>query len=568
MENNKAYTIEPPKSGIRNKLIFAFFLVLALGGIIINIISLDVIQTTLAKEGLEGQVIRNVSRQFTILGLCITIAAIVIVSLIAFLFSKAMSRPIRTLTKGMSDITEGRWDRRITVTGNDEMGKLAEGFNIMVKHIEDKMHELKAVKEYNDKIVLFVPSILIVLSNRFNILSTNMAFQKLKEQYPTLSHSQFVSPLIDDIRKNIETGATIKKEIIIVPEGSEVSLIFAATVSRIGENDLHNDEENASILLTITDVTERRKMKEMVLQSQQDWEGTFDMIPDMITIHDKDYNIIMANKAAKETLNIHLLEFKNSCKCFKYYHGTGNPPDGCPSCDCLKTEEAVTFELYEPHLKKFIEIRSIPRFNNNNELIGLIHIVRDISLRKNIENEHTDLLIAITKAKIEWEMTFDSVLEFIVLIDNDLKITRCNRSFTEFVKQPVAGIIGRHCHEFFPCTSAQVDDCKSCMMASRELLTKNELETENGRWLYISHRPIHDEKENLLNTVIIATDVTELKHAQQKIKESEKELKKKVDDLEKFYDMAIGREVRMKELKKEIKKLTSKVDGYKEIDVT
>jgi transcriptional regulator with PAS, ATPase and Fis domain len=105
------------------------------------------------------------------------------------------------------------------------------------------------------------------------------------------------------------------------------------------------------------------------------------------------------------------------------------------------------------------------------------------------------------------------------------------------------------------------------MASSQELVAKSELETETGRWLYISHRPIQDDKEKLLKSVIIATDVTELKYAQQRIKESEKELKMKVDDLEKFYEMAIGRELRMKDLKKEIKRLNRQLGNYEEINI-
>jgi PAS domain-containing protein len=234
----------------------------------------------------------------------------------------------------------------------------------------------------------------------------------------------------------------------------------------------------------------------------------------------------------------------------------------------MKTSASATFEVYEPYLKKFIEIRSIPRLNNNQELIGLIHIVRDISLRKEIENNHKDLLNSITKAKIEWEMTFDSTMEFIVLIDNDLEITRCNKSFGDYVRKPVDDVPGHHCYDLFPCPPSQVEDCKNRMNTSQDLLTKCELETESGRCLYISHRPINDENGGHLKSVIVATDVTEIKRAQIQIKNSEKELKKKVEELENFYDMAIGREVKMKELKKELLKLNRRIDEYEEINIT
>ncbi|MBI5664056.1 MAG: PAS domain-containing protein [Nitrospirae bacterium] len=552
---------------MRKKLLITVFLVLAVSGIIINLVFLNLIRTTLLSEGFDTNLIDDVIRQFTVLGPGITIAGILIVLFVALYISETITQPIKKLTDGMLDIAGGKWNTRVTISSKDEFGQLAAGFNFMVEHIEDSIDNLKAAKEYTDNIVISVPSILIVLSDRFNVLSTNMALKNLNEQYPQLSLDQFIAPLKDDIRRNLETGSIIKKEIVIVPEGSGTSLIFSATISRIGNNGLKDDEETPRVLLTITDITERRKMKEMVLQSRQDWEDTFNTIPDMITIHDRDYNIILANKAARETLNIPLLDFKKTNKCYEYYHGTKSVPRDCPSCGCLKTEEPASFEIYEPHLKKYVEIRSIPRFNGDHKLIGLIHIVRDISLRKKIEDEHNKLLIAITKAKMEWEMTFDSAMEFIILIDNELKITRCNKSFSEYVNKPVNNIVGHHCYDFFRCPATQVEECKNRMTSSNELPAKSELETETGRWLYISHRPIQDDKEKLLKSVIIATDVTELKTAQQRINESEKELKVKVDDLEKFYEMAIGRELRMKELKKEIKRLNRQLGNYEEINI-
>jgi PAS domain-containing protein len=541
--------------------------VLAISGIIINLVLLHVIRTTLSSEGFDSHLIENIIRQFTVIGSGITVAGMLIVLFIALYISETITQPIKKLTDGMLDIAGGKWNTRVNISNRDEFGQLADGFNFMSEHIEDSMDKLKAAKEYTDNIVISVPSILTVLSNRMNILSTNTAFKKLNEQYPRLSLNQFVALLKDDIQRNLETGETVKKEIVIVPEGSDASLIFSAIISRIGNNGINDDEEKARTLLTLTDNTERRKMKEMVLQSRQDWEDTFDTIPDMITIHDNDYNILLANKAAREALNMPVLDFKKTNKCYEYYHGTTCAPRECPSCGCLKTEEPAAFEIYEPHLKKYIEIRSIPRFNNEHKLIGLIHIVRDISLRKKIEDEHNKLLIAITKAKMEWEMTFDSALEFIILIDNELKITRCNKSFSEYVNKPVNLIIGHHCYDFFRCPASKLEDCKQRMTSSQELPAKSELETETGRWLYISHRPIQDDKEKQLKSVIIATDVTELKYAQQRIKESEKELKMKVDDLEKFYEMAIGRELRMKELKKEIRRLNKQLGNYEEINV-
>lgn len=147
-------------------------------------------------------------------------------------------------------------------------------------------------------------------------------------------------------------------------------------------DDLSND---LSFALEFIDKDRQHKLaEEQIAQSKQDWEDTFETITDMITIHDKDYNIIRANKAAQAILNLPLLS-KNNAHCFEYYHGTACPPADCPSCESLATGKPTSFEVFEPHLKKFIEIRAIPRFDKNNQLIGLIHVVRDIGKRKKLE---------------------------------------------------------------------------------------------------------------------------------------------------------------------------------------
>jgi PAS domain-containing protein len=296
------------------------------------------------------------------------------------------------------------------------------------------------------------------------------------------------------------------------------------------------------------EIEERKHAEEQLFQSQQEWEDTFNTITDMITVHDKDYNIIRANKAAEKFLKLPDLRVNKVVKCFKYYHGTDCPPQGCPSCDCYKTGKPASFELFEPHLNMFIEIRAIARFDDNNQIIGLIHIVRDITEQKRIEE-------VVKRGKAEWEMTVDNANELIALVNEDSRIIRSNKSFADFVKMSVQDIIGLKITDFLPLSPEQL---KPEMPA-----TKIEVMTVNKEWLYLSYCPILDEKDNFYRAVIIGTDVTNLKYTEQKLLASEEELQKRIDDLEKFYEMAIGREIRMKDLKKEITKLKAELSGKK-----
>jgi len=138
------------------------------------------------------------------------------------------------------------------------------------------------------------------------------------------------------------------------------------------------------ILAIDRDISERKKMENLILQSKLEWEDTFNTITDMITIHDKNFRIVRANKAAEKILGLPFLD-DTEAKCHRYFHGKDRPPENCPSCQCFTTEKPAAFEMYEPHLDMFLEVRAMPRLDGNKQMTGLIHVIRDISERKKVE---------------------------------------------------------------------------------------------------------------------------------------------------------------------------------------
>ncbi len=174
------------------------------------------------------------------------------------------------------------------------------------------------------------------------------------------------------------------------------------------KTELIKDLEGMRMLITDME-NAHMQADELILQSVYSWEETFNNITDMITVHDRDFNIIHANKAAEKILGLDFLT-TTKAKCFEHYHGKSAPPKGCPSCECLKTGKPVAFERFEPHLNRFLEIRAMPQFNDKNELIGVIHIVRDITERKQMEDEITSLKKHLLTGKLENEGAFSSII--------------------------------------------------------------------------------------------------------------------------------------------------------------
>jgi signal transduction histidine kinase len=135
-----------------------------------------------------------------------------------------------------------------------------------------------------------------------------------------------------------------------------------------------------------------------IRQSKEEWEETFNTINEAITIHDKDFNIVRSNRASEELLGLPLLTITRQ-KCYESYHGTDCPPEGCPSCQVLKTGKPTSIEIFEPKLNKYIEIKALPRLDAGNHLIGLVHVVRDITDRKKAEKEQQKLQSQLIQAQ-------------------------------------------------------------------------------------------------------------------------------------------------------------------------
>lgn len=204
-------------------------------------------------------------------------------------------------------------------------------------------------------------------------------FEHTTEAFLKLIHPEDRSAVRSQIEGIIARGIESELDFrILWPDGS-VHYVR-------GQGEIFLDETGKPVraIGAAQDITERKILDEQLFQITQEWEETFNTITDMVTVHDKDFNIIRANKAAEKILGLPFLEMKK-VKCFEYYHGTGCPPEDCPSCLSLVTGKPSTTELFEPHLKMYIEIQAIPRLDSNNEVVGLIHVVRDISERKKSE---------------------------------------------------------------------------------------------------------------------------------------------------------------------------------------
>jgi PAS domain S-box-containing protein len=135
-----------------------------------------------------------------------------------------------------------------------------------------------------------------------------------------------------------------------------------------------------------------------------------------------------------------------------------------------------------------------------------------------------DNLKAITLLDIIHPDCKDYYMDIIILLDKDLNIIKCNKRFADFVGPQPQELLGRKCYDFFTRNPEQTGHCIGNKIHNGELPEWTKVKTYIGHWFYLSHCPILDEKGEFLHSIVIGTDITPLKNAQQRLMESEEEL--------------------------------------------
>jgi PAS domain S-box-containing protein len=122
------------------------------------------------------------------------------------------------------------------------------------------------------------------------------------------------------------------------------------------------------------------------MKAKEEWERTFDTVPDLIAILDLDQRIIQLNQAMSEQCGISKEEAEGM-RCCEIFHEKQSTIAGCP-CLCLfRDGRGHEREIHEEKLGGHFWITVTPLNKPSGELLGCVHVARDISERKRVEEE-------------------------------------------------------------------------------------------------------------------------------------------------------------------------------------
>jgi len=131
---------------------------------------------------------------------------------------------------------------------------------------------------------------------------------------------------------------------------------------------------------------ERSQMQKEIERARDDWERMFESVPDLIAILDLQHSIRKVNKAMANRLGI-TPEEAVGATCYECIHGTEEPPEFCPHTMLINDGIEHTVEVYEERLGGWFNVSTSPIHDDTGQLIGSVHVARDITSRKKIERE-------------------------------------------------------------------------------------------------------------------------------------------------------------------------------------
>ena len=129
-------------------------------------------------------------------------------------------------------------------------------------------------------------------------------------------------------------------------------------------------------------------------------------------------------------------------------------------------------------------------------------------------------------ASLSLKYTFDAVKEMVMIVDERFLVVRANRAVVEFLGKPMEEITGKSCRELFHESSVPPKDCPLLQLKQKKIHREYEFFfNEKNTWIECVIDPIFNQSEMLVGSVYVLRNVTQRKHAQDLLKESEAKFK-------------------------------------------
>ena len=267
---------------------------------------------------------------------------------------------------------------------------------------------------------------------------------------------------------------------------------------------------------------ERRRAEEELLKSESQLRSIFDAIPDLVSIIDKDYRIILSNwhggydYVPEEIRNLRP-------HCYAAYYGTDRVCEPCHAEEAFRTGKLVFREKYNPRIG-YVETYGAPIFDGEGNVALVVEIVRDITQRKIAVD-------ALATEKERLAVTLRSIGDGVITTDTDGNIVLINSIAEEMTGWRQEEAVGKPFTEVFKIVNEK--SRLSCENPVDKVLGSGTIVGIANHTVLISRfgkeriiadsgAPIRDQQERIVGAVLVFRDITDKLKMEEELLKSQK----------------------------------------------
>ncbi len=225
---------------------------------------------------------------------------------------------------------------------------------------------------------------------------------------------------------------------------------------------------NVTVLIGIhTDITRQKQIENAIKESENRFNAMLSVVPDMISVHDREMNIVYSNWNGFAQIENDKRVFNT--KCYHTYRGLN---DICPDCEAKKvfeTREPFTIEAQVTDGRWF-DIRVIPVLYEAGEVSLFMEWVRDITELKKAQQE-------LEEKTLELERFFSLALDLLCIADTDGNFIRLNKQWEQVLGYSIEELESRKFLEFI-----HPDDIQTTLEATQTLYAQNQVHNFVNRY--------------------------------------------------------------------------------------
>lgn len=297
-------------------------------------------------------------------------------------------------------------------------------------HIKNVVHGRKteeALKESEQKYRTLVNSI----EDMIFVLDSNNCFSdyhSLPRDDLIMQPSEFLGRHVSDVLPEPMCSLYLENVALVRSEGKRRSFDYSMTMH--GKEtwyeahlDLHEDGE--SIVVTARNITTRKQYEKEIIEAERQWRDTFNSIPDFVSVHDIDCNLVKIN----ESLLRFIRKKKEDVigrKCYEVIHYTPEAPENCPYAKTIATEETQSAIVRDPKSGCPLLVTTSPVYDEAGSLAGVIHVAKDMS-------DQFEITKHLEESETRFKATFENAGVGIMLASINQEILETNAVFQRFI---------------------------------------------------------------------------------------------------------------------------------------